>query len=169
MEEKIYCKNCGAEANGAFCTSCGAPIDQPAADEVIQPPIAEQPADEVPVVEPELPPVKDPGKVFGIISLILGILGLVVSVTCCCIAPYVGGPLAGIFAIAAIILGVIGGKKSAEAGCKNGMAKIGKILGILILVLIVLAVVAVIVFYVLYAVLGISIAGMEMSSTPYYY
>jgi hypothetical protein len=61
-------------------------------------------------------PQKNPGKVLGIIAMILGIFGLV---------PICGG----LSAIVGIILGVLGKKKSSEAGMPSGMAKAGIICG----------------------------------------
>lgn len=58
----------------------------------------------------------NPGKVLGIVSLILGILG----------ANPFGGQL---FAIVGIILGILSKKKSAEAGAPSGLAMAGIICG----------------------------------------
>jgi len=72
-----------------------------------QNPTPEQPPVVAPVT-PGAPVVENPGKTFGIISLVLSLIG------------------AGVIGI---ILGIIGLKKSAAVGLKNGLALAGIIVG----------------------------------------
>lgn len=113
----MKCPNCGAEVTGndRFCMGCGAELTRATA------------------VTGEVA-VQDPGKIFGLLSLIFGIAG------------FFGTPMA----IAAMILGSIGKKKSAEVGLENSKAKIGSVLGLISVILTVLAIVAWIVLYVLW-------------------
>ena len=110
----MKCTNCGAEsiADEKFCYVCGAELPQEAV-------VAEG------VVE-----TKDPGKVFGLISMILGIVGLALSVICCTYGAYLASPMG----IAAIVLGVIGNTKSRSAGFENKQGKLGLILGVVAIV-----------------------------------
>lgn len=64
--------------------------------------------------QPVQPPVVNPGKGFGIASLVLGLVGL------------------GLFAL---IFGILGLKKSKQAGQSNGMALAGVIIGSIEIVL----------------------------------
>lgn len=98
-----FCQKCGKEISetAAVCIHCGEAIKT---------------AESVNTV------IKNnPGKGFGIASMILGICSL-------CI-PYVG--ILG--AIVGLILGVIGKKKSLEAGMPSGMATAGIVMSIIAL------------------------------------
>lgn len=123
----MICNSCNAEnKDGAlFCENCGAALEQAA-------PVAEVPANE-PVAPVEVTPVADPGKTLNLIALILGIATLVIGAICPCSCPYVGWlayVLVPLMGAASIILGVIGMKKSKEAGLDGKQGKIGMILGI---------------------------------------
>ena len=83
---------------------------------------------------------KDPGKELGLISLILGIV---------CFAP-IDNTVFSLAAIGAIIAGIVGIKKSAEAGFQNKLGKIGLVLSIVCLILDVLFVIAFFAFYILF-------------------
>lgn len=127
----MICNSCNAEnKEGAlFCENCGTSLEQAA-------PVAEVPANEpVAPVEAavEVAPVADPGKTLNLIALILGIASLVIGAICPCSCPYVGWlayVLVPLMGAASIILGVIGMKKSKEAGLDGKQGKLGMILGI---------------------------------------
>ena len=91
-----FCRNCGAEmaADAKFCLSCGAPAAKPEQPEqpaqpvqpeqpVYQQPVYQQPVYQQPVYQQPVkqPKVKVPGRGMGISSLILSIIGLVLSST----------------------------------------------------------------------------------------
>lgn len=154
----MFCTNCGAQNadNATFCANCGAALNANTQQQQAQPTSyddtcvlnetpAQQPYNNQAYSQPEyIPtveaaPTSDPGKVFGIISLICGILGLL---NACCYGTGL------IYAIAGLILGNIGGKKSTEAGFENKLAKTGKTLSIIGLILSILAVVGFIIYYV---------------------
>ena len=80
---------------------------------------------QVPQTPPPGMPPANPGKGLGVAALVLGIVGLVF----CFFLPYVGLPCA----LVGIILGVIGMKKSKEAGAPAGMAVAGMVCGIIAL------------------------------------
>lgn len=144
----MYCNNCGynnADGN-IVCVNCGANLDvnagqqsqmyneQPIYGE--QPVYGEQPAYgyengfEAPASAPE----KKPNDVMGIVSLILGAVGVVLSVgACCCnfiipILPFIMEAFAFILGIAGIVLGAIAMKKGKEAGTKSTLGMVGIIL-----------------------------------------
>ncbi|MBR6514086.1 MAG: zinc-ribbon domain-containing protein [Clostridia bacterium] len=121
----MICKNCGAliEDEITVCPECGTAVEENEGGEIVA--------------------AKDPGKALGIISLILGIVGVVASpCTCTCF----GGFLPFVASIVGIILGVIGGKKSTAAGFSNKLAKIGMILSIVGVVLFVALLIVIIIF-----------------------
>ena len=153
----MKCTFCGAELNDdvMFCTECGRAVEATPAE----------PAEAFVKAD------KDPGKIFGIISLILGILAIVFPILftpcCCCCSTYgiifiaIAEVIAFIMAIAGIILGALGSKKSKAAGYKNTLATIGLILSIISAALAVIAIVLAIVGIVLVFVLGVGTAFME--------
>ena len=67
-------------------------------------------------------PQDNPGKNLSIVSLVLGIIGLLFA--CTMVLSYIGIP----FAIAALVCGIIGRNKTPE-GMKSGMAIAGIVLG----------------------------------------
>ena len=114
----MKCTICGAEIadNATFCDKCGAIIDNSAKEQ-------EAVTEETVAVEE----VKNPGKVMGIISLVLGILSLAMNL--CCVS---GLGFSVISGIAGIILGFVSAKKSDKAGMEPvKLAKIGKLLSII--------------------------------------
>ena len=132
----MKCTFCGAELNDdvMFCTECGRAVEATSAE----------PAEAI--VKSD----KNPGKVPGIISLVLGIMSLVLPMS---IVTFVS-------AIVAVILGSIASKKSIAAGHKNTTAKIGMILGIVEIVLEVLASLLLIAIVVLYILAFVILAGV---------
>ena len=132
----MKCTFCGAELNDdiMFCTECGRAVEATPAE----------PAEAI--VKSD----KNPGKVPGIISLVLGIVSFVFPMS---IVTFVS-------AIVAVILGNIASKKSLEAGYKNTTAKIGMILGIVEIVLEVLASLLLIAIVVLYILAFVILAGV---------
>ena len=151
----MYCNNCGnANAEGRFCDICGAELVSEYGDTEL---LTEEPAVQSGYAPTSAPVnVSDPGKTLGKIGMILGIIGAVLSVVCCVFNVY------GIcfpFAVAGLILSIIGSKKSKAVGITNKNAKIGLILSIIALVMYVLMTIAFVVIYVL----GIA------SSSAYYY
>lgn len=177
----MICPTCGAQLNDGlkFCTQCGTPL-QVAEAPVVETPVVETPVYEAPAYEApayeapvqetpvyeaapvyeaptyesapayEAPAANDPGAGLGKTSKILGIIGIVTS---CC-------GFGSILAIVALILGIIGGKKSKEAGFENASAKTGLILGIVGIVIAVLVWVAG---------FAIGIIGGLAESSMYYY
>lgn len=130
----MICKSCGYEnAEGSvFCANCGASMEAPVAEVVVDQPIVEAPV----VAE------KKKSEPMGIISMILGIVGLLGSTICSCLCGCLGGSPALLMCIAGVVLGVIGMNKSKKLGEKNTMALVGIILsGVGILLFIIFALV----------------------------
>jgi hypothetical protein len=121
----MTCPSCGnAYVEGKFCNVCGA--DLAANEEPVIPTddtIIEQPTEAVDTV-----PTEDPGKMLGMISLILGIVSLVLGTICSCLAACLGGILPSLIAIAGVVCGILAMNKSKAAGFKNKFAMIGVIL-----------------------------------------
>ena len=136
----MKCTFCGAELNddAVFCTECGRAVE-----------IASEPAK----------PEKNPGKVLGIISMILGILAPVVYCASCSLASIVAVP----FALVSFILALIGKKKSKAAGYKNGMAKVGLILSLLTIILAIIVALILIALFVIFYVLPM-LSGIGLSA-----
>lgn len=148
----MKCTFCGAELNddAMFCTECGRAIEAAPAE----------PAEAFVKAE------KDPGKILGIIALILGIVAIALPIialpTFCCCSIYViliAEVISFVCAVVGIILGVLGSKKSAAAGYKNMLAKIGMILSIVSAALVALALVLVVIFLVIYILIVVLAAG----------
>ena len=164
----MTCPTCGAQLNEGlkFCTQCGTPL-QVAEAPVAEAPVVETPAYEAPAYEApaqaapayeapayeaapvyeapaqaapvyEAPAATDPGAGLGKTSKILGIIGIVTS---CC-------GFGSILAIVALILGIVGGKKSKGAGFENASAKTGLILGIVGIVISAIIYIAYLIYYV---------------------
>lgn len=154
----MTCPTCGAQLNEGlkFCTQCGTPL-QVAEAPVAEAPVVETPAYEAPAYEApayeaapvyeasaqaapvyEAPAATDPGAGLGKTSKILGIIGIVTS---CC-------GFGSVLAIVALILGIVGGKKSKGAGFENASAKTGLILGIVGIVISAIIYVAYLIYYV---------------------
>ena len=94
---------------------------------------------------------KDPGKMMGIISLILGICSIIIQIACSCCSYGFSCFIALIMSIVGVILGRSGLKSSKESGFgDNTVAKVGFIINIVSGVLAILTVIALIVFYILY-------------------
>lgn len=160
----MTCPTCGAQLNDGlkFCTQCGTPLQVAEAPVVETPayeapayeapayeaaPVYEAPAQAAPVYEAptyesapayEAPVATDPGAGLGKTSKILGIIGIVTS---CC-------GFGSVLAIVALILGIVGGKKSKGAGFENASAKTGLILGIVGIVISAIIYVAYLIYYV---------------------
>ncbi len=147
-ETVMKCKYCEAElsADIKVCPVCGADVTE----EVLEVASATEEAqtdESVAIIEnvveptatvaqPECAaPVKDPGKVFGIISLILGVAGFVLGIIfpcACCTgcAAVIGNIPFVLMSVAAIALGIIGNIRSKKVGIKNTKATVGLIFGI---------------------------------------
>ncbi|MBR5135363.1 MAG: zinc-ribbon domain-containing protein [Clostridia bacterium] len=109
----MICKICGQMIadDATFCPICGAAVEtQPVSFEV---------AEEV--------PASDPGKTLGLIAMIVGIVAAALSCVCACSCLSMTVP--PLFAVAAMVLGFIGMKKSKAAGFKNPRALVGLITG----------------------------------------
>lgn len=144
MEDFIMiCKNCGATNadTDAFCVSCGAALEEAAAQVV-----TEEVAAEV-VSEETVENGKNPGKTLGIVSLVLGIASLLIGSVCSCTCACLGGSLPLLMAIGGIVTGAIGLSKAKKAGEKNPLALVGMILSIV-------AIVIIIIFIIVNAVIG---------------
>jgi hypothetical protein len=94
----------------------------------------------------------DPGKTFGMVSMIAGIAGLVLGTVLSCACACLGSIIPAIASVVAIVLGIMAMNKSKAAGYTNKMALAGIILGAVALVVI-------LVFIIVNAVIG---AGMGM-------
>lgn len=105
-----FCKNCGTQLDDNYkvCPNCGQPV-------VAQP--AQQEAAPVAVEEP-----KGPWKVFAILGLVFGIVGLVLSWAS------FGGLIISVVALVFSILGL-------KSKAKHGMAVAGLVLSIIALAL----------------------------------
>ena len=106
----MICKNCGneiAEGN-QFCENCGAAVE----------------VEEIVAAEGEVvaEATTNPGKAFGIVSLICGIVGAVLPCVPCL------SYIAFIPIILGLVFGFIGMSKSKAAGAKNTLALVGVIL-----------------------------------------
>ena len=117
----MYCKNCGNNvADGLTrCDVCGAEMT-----------VNETSYEETAI---DTAPAKNPGKVLGIIALVVSILSVVTVFICNGACTFF---IPAIFAIAGIILGIVGMVVSKKAGYKNGLALFGLILSIIGLILI---------------------------------
>lgn len=116
--------------------------------EVVEAEVVESNDVEAPVVE-EAAPAKKKANVLAILSLVIGILGIVFScpIGCC----YYVAP---VFAIAAIILGAISPKN--EDGKRTGLAKAGLICGIVTAVLSIAVIIIAIAAPALLSILGMA-------------
>ncbi len=123
------CKNCGNEFEvGEFCPNCGTKYEAPVEQNTF-------------VEAAPVQAASDPGKVKGIIALVMGILSLVNSCSC-------GAGI--VFAIVGMILGSSAVSSSTAAGFENKMGKIGKTLSIVGIILGVLGLVFWIIYYIFY-------------------
>ena len=106
----MFCKNCGTEIpnNVAFCTRCGAPVQNQAQPQPQQPPQGGyyQP----PQQQYYQPPVQQGNGKTPIISLVLGIVGIVFSL----LIPIIG-------LIASVIGIVFGVKERKTTGKASGL------------------------------------------------
>ncbi len=138
----MFCSACGAEIQDGIevCSACGKSLVDGEVEAV------ETSVTQVPAV--------DPGKTFGLVSLICGIVALALGTICSCLAACLGGAIPFVVAVVGIVFGILGQKKSAEVGLKNKFATIGMILSIV-------AVAVIIVFIIVNAVLGamLSLSG----------
>jgi uncharacterized membrane protein YvbJ len=72
----MLCKKCGAQVGASrFCTSCGAPLEE----EIVEAVAPETETAEI--CTPEVTQI--PGKGMATASLVLGLVGLILSVVCC--------------------------------------------------------------------------------------
>ncbi|MBR5515816.1 MAG: zinc-ribbon domain-containing protein [Clostridia bacterium] len=137
----MICKNCGNEVvdGASFCAACGSSVEYEN-EETVRADSYEQVNVEVEGVDAADVPaeVQDPGKTMGIVSLILGIVSILSS---CCSAACCLGYISPTFAIAGIIVGILGKKKSAEVEINNKMALVGMILSIVSFVLYIVAII----------------------------
>lgn len=149
----MVCKNCGFEneAEALFCVSCGASLsdtenDYQSFDEDGFQQDVEQPLYYgMEMTEPK-PEIK---KVFGILAVVFGSIGVAFDVgTCCCsvanFIPYVGWMipiavevLAVGFSIAGLVLGAIGVAKAKKIGVKDTLSIVGLVLSIVSLVIVI--------------------------------
>lgn len=120
----MKCNNCGNEnVTGAFCEVCGTEmVAEPIAEATNEPVIV----NEANVVEADA--AVDPGKTLGTVSMILGIVGIVLGITCPCAFACLGSIAPFIISVAGVILGILAMSKSKAAGLKNKTALIGVIL-----------------------------------------
>ncbi len=141
-----------------------APVEYQQMPEVEPAPIFEQPAAEEPAPVFEMPvqqeqplyaeaPTKNNGKGLAIASLVLGILGLVSYLACCCVAP-----LNGFVSIVPAIVGLILASVAKKKGFTGGMTKAGFILNLIGLIL---SIVTIIVFVIMFIIALASGGGME--------
>lgn len=95
-------------------------------------------------------PVYDPGRVFGLTSMISGLvsLGILITFGCCGYYAFAAWILVAHFAGAAMALSIIGKKRSASVNLENKKAQIGMILSIVSLSLFALVVTLYICLYV---------------------
>ena len=79
----MLCKKCGAQVGASrFCTSCGAPLEE----EIVEAVAPE--AETVETCTPEATQI--PGKGMATASLVLGLVGLILSVICCIFVTFCG-------------------------------------------------------------------------------
>ncbi len=153
----MFCNNCGKTLpeGTAFCDNCGASQSAIPAQQVSHQTVNYY------NVQPY-----NPGKGFGAASMILGIVAALLPCFSC--IPYVGWVISFLSlpcALLAIIFGIVGKSKSRSAGCKNGMATAGLILGIIYVVLIIVAAIA---LAVIALIGGIGILGAAAESANAY-
>ncbi len=126
----MVCNVCGASNadDAKFCANCGNVFGNAAAEQAgnsfgYDPNVAS--------VEPNYsttPEITDPGKTFGLVSMIIGIVSTVLGLVCSCALSCIGGFLPALAGIAGIVLGILGMNKSKQVGLKNKFALIGIIL-----------------------------------------
>ena len=127
-----------------FCENCGNTLDENGVCPVCT-------GEETTFVDTvPLDPVEDPGKTLGIVALILGILGLVTSIVCCCLLCGIGTLLGIPLSIAGLILGILAMKKSKEVGLQNTIGMVGMIISIVGLVIGVVMLVLWLLYFILY-------------------
>ena len=168
----MYCKNCGNNVDDSltFCDVCGAELSSDASlnlelsDSDILPEVAH-----------------DDGKILGIVSLVLGIAGLICGLfsccccTCCCLT-YVGTVwgliissavciLGLILSITGLILGIIAIKKSKKCGFKNMIATIGLILSVIAMVITLFIVLLAVVYVIIAILMAIGTVGIGTLDT----
>lgn len=112
---------------------------------------------------------KKPVDVLGIVSIILGAVGIVLSVgSCCCIIPFVPWImiiLALFLGVAGIVLGAISMKKAKKQGEKSVLGLVGLILSIVAMLTFIFSLVLVILMAV--GVVGTGLAGGILSELEY--
>lgn len=141
----MFCKNCGREStdNSRFCPYCGAELTPETNYNTY-------------AYNAAPTPIADPGAGLGTAAMILGIVGLSLGAICSCLFAFLGGFIPLACAIVAVVLGVVGKKKSAAVGIENKKAKVGITLGVI-------AIVVIVVFILLNAILG-AIMGASLAA-----
>ncbi len=140
-----FCSQCGArnEDGSKFCASCGAPlvvsepapVPAPVPVEAYQAPVYDTPQyQSQSTMTVEAAPVEKKstkGKVFGIISFVLGIFSLVMS----------WAVIWNIFTLAGSIVGMIFGGISKKNRPDFGLGKTGKVLSVIALILSIISII----------------------------
>ena len=129
----MYCEKCGSKiTGGAFCSTCGAPIN-------VKAPYSSQ--HEIENISAEIQHVDkvsgDPGKAMGTAALVLGIVGVAIGTVCSCMFACLGGIIPLACAIVGLVLGCKAMKQSKLAGYNNMKAMTGVILSIVAIVVVV--------------------------------
>ena len=112
-----------------FCPVCGSPVSAGT-------PAYADPAFVDPTYVEE--PKKNPGKVLGLIGLILSIVGLVFGAILSCTCACLGGIIPLIMAIVGLVLGIVGMLQSKKAGFKNTSGLVAIIVGAIAIVVIII-------------------------------
>ena len=121
----MFCHHCGTELkpDTIFCHNCGIKVP----GEVQQ---IVQPTEETAQTQTQSTLSQNPGRGFGIASLVLGLISFSLSFFCPCLGIAIVESIPLICGVIGIILGARGCHASKRAGFENTCAKVGLIVSV---------------------------------------